>query len=347
MNLTLECISYNIQMGDSLRGVAERFASDKSAAGLKAYMKELQQNRVLEEVGVDMDYPDLPIPRPYGSICLPIDTKKQDKELLHRAASHVMHANRKPYQTRRNVDQLATHHDLTTIASTAMLVRGLHRENKGIEAVAGVAESLAITIPSQFQDYVKERSKLMRADLEAVQNKLKAYQETSKAERTAPRQEYYKAMKEFNEKFNVEVRKLNMMLRRSSKKILLSNAKKIAKESFAHRIPSESLIQSEAYRTVADVGKYAAHIGNHIAVFDFGSVWYQTGEAYREGGDWDGELLEGLSGFVGGWAGGQLVYFLITPTGLLVFVLAVGVSIIASEFLKYVTNAIHKKQMGK
>jgi hypothetical protein len=154
-------------------------------------------------------------------------------------------------------------------------------------------------------------------------------------------------MKEFNEKFNIEVRKLNMMLRRSSKKILLTNAKRIAKESFAHRIPSEALIQSEAYRTVADVGKYAAHIGNHVAVFDFGSVWYKTGEAYRNGGDWDGELLEGLSSFVGGYFGGRLVFWFLGASGLWVFVLAVVSSIALAEFFKWIASKIHEAQVGK
>ncbi len=103
------------------------------------------------------------------------------------------------------------------------------------------------------------------------------------------------------------------------------------------------LIDSDAYRSLSDVAKYAKYTGRAFMGFDAVTIFWDTKKAYQEGGDWQKELFEGMAGMAGGSAGGWLVITIFTGAGWWIVIPGMVVALMGSEFFKLIAESLENK----
>ena len=91
------------------------------------------------------------------------------------------------------------------------------------------------------------------------------------------------------------------------------------------------------------VAQYAKYTGRAFTAIEIGPVLWKTGEAYREGGDWQKELFEGMAEWSGAAFGGWLVMFVFTGAGWWVIIPAYGGAFFASVGFKWLVQQIEER----
>ena len=137
MELDMVCHEYNVRPGDTLRSIAAKFSNNKTKAGIDDYLSRMvfSNKANLKHLGANLSLPYAPIPRPFGTICLPPRKMSKRHQLIEH---HAMRLTDEPYSTREKLYEISKgDYDLNTVNSAAMLSSALRFMYNHQAAAAG------------------------------------------------------------------------------------------------------------------------------------------------------------------------------------------------------------------
>ena len=337
-------IMYQTQAGDTLYQVVSRFAPDQSQQGLLNYLHEVIGSNLvnLQEVGFSIENPHLTLPLPDMALCLPAPPsphkKPRDLGAAYIAEASVRYFNRQPYETRYNWHQLQVHGiDLNTFSAASLLSAGIAQLLNHSAVMAGGL----VILGEQISDYVMEQARGLVEQMRQIEKIGVQLRNSSVGTRGAIKREFLQAHKTLNENYNHEIRWLkNRITENTRLHSGLTDAHYALVKAKSNKL---SFVDSEAFRYAVHAAQYARFLGFGMVGLELGVDVIDTLDAYREGHDWKGTLIEELAGTLGAVFGGLLVgFFFAEPLGWFVIIPAtaggIGGEMFVRELAKYMVG---------